>query len=136
MEIKKRRHAIADQDKYYYTGKSCCHGHVTKRRTSNGHCCMCDKQYREQWMKDNPHKKQEYSDRYKESRQTPYYKELNRLRQQKRRNENPEKNREYMREYMREYNKTQKGNAAVRKASASYQARQKAKRKIEDNNDK
>lgn len=46
-------------DKYYFTGKPCKKGHVSKRLTSNGKCCICNNSSARDWQKDNPERFQE-----------------------------------------------------------------------------
>lgn len=36
-----REEAIAHGDTYYFTGKPCCHGHVTFRYVNGNHCRSC-----------------------------------------------------------------------------------------------
>jgi hypothetical protein len=44
-ELKKTRsEAMAALDMYYFTGKECKHGHISKRYTTNGICYECNKQ--------------------------------------------------------------------------------------------
>lgn len=60
----KRKEAMLNGEKYYFTGKPCKEGHVTKRRTSNGMCHDCEK------IKNNKEERKQYMTEYaKENRQ-------------------------------------------------------------------
>lgn len=69
----KRKEAIAAGDKYYFTGKPCKHGHITKRHVSTG-CYACtleiQKSYRERnavsWAHKNAKWREENKDRISE----------------------------------------------------------------------
>jgi hypothetical protein len=41
MKIISRKEAKSLGLKYYFTGKSCKHGHVAERQTNKGYCCEC-----------------------------------------------------------------------------------------------
>lgn len=42
MKIKTWSQAQKDFDIYYFTGKPCKHGHISKRQTVNGACYECN----------------------------------------------------------------------------------------------
>ena len=46
-----REEAIALGLTFYYTGKPCKHGHISKRRASNQTCCDCNKGHSRNYMR-------------------------------------------------------------------------------------
>lgn len=79
MDIITRKQALALGLTQYFTGKPCKRGHVSARGSANGNCISCreldqakflkanpryQKDYGKQWRADNPHKYQEYYDRW------------------------------------------------------------------------
>ena len=38
-----RKQARQNKLNFYFTGKQCIYGHISKRRTSNGFCLECEK---------------------------------------------------------------------------------------------
>ena len=74
MLVIPRREAKAQNLKRYYTGKKCCHGHISERFTSNGRCIECMKivaaspEYKETvrlWINKNRDKRKAISRRSK-----------------------------------------------------------------------
>jgi hypothetical protein len=59
----KRKEALAKGSSWYYTGKPCVNGHVTKRLASNGYCYECSRCHASKWKADNPARLQEYERR-------------------------------------------------------------------------
>lgn len=49
MKIIERKEALAVGDKTYFTGKKCKHGHVAKRNTKTGDCCVCSRNRTKVW---------------------------------------------------------------------------------------
>ena len=49
-----RKDAIAQELKYFYTGKPCKHGHLCQRLTSSGNCILCSRVYSKRWAGKNP----------------------------------------------------------------------------------
>ena len=45
-----RQEAIQAQERYFYNGKPCKHGHISKRMTVNGSCYECVKQRSKQYQ--------------------------------------------------------------------------------------
>jgi hypothetical protein len=41
--------------KRYFTGKPCCHGHVSERRVANGHCIVCSDENQKEKRKVEPY---------------------------------------------------------------------------------
>lgn len=41
-------------NKYYFTGKPCKHGHIAKRTTIDNNCSVCNSNRTKQWHKKNP----------------------------------------------------------------------------------
>ncbi|HMN14543.1 MAG TPA: HNH endonuclease signature motif containing protein [Bellilinea sp.] len=62
-----RAEAKAIGSKHYFTGDACKHGHVAKRRTSNGRCDVCETLQRLEWMRRNPDAKKTIGRRYREN---------------------------------------------------------------------
>jgi len=60
--MSERSLAIENKNKYYNTKKPCQNGHFSDRRTSNGRCLECEKEYKIKWRKENYQKNLE-SDR-------------------------------------------------------------------------
>lgn len=58
--------AIQQGLKYYFTGKPCKHGHISKRFVSNGHCCDCIKIRHLHWRKEKPEKTNAASKRWRQ----------------------------------------------------------------------
>ena len=56
MEVISRKQAQEQGLKFYFTGKPCKHGHVSERRTANGHCVVCQKEYDREYHLDNQEK--------------------------------------------------------------------------------
>ena len=54
MEIISRKEAKEQGLKHYYTGKSCKHGHIEPRLTSNGLCKECKRLQTARWSNYNP----------------------------------------------------------------------------------
>lgn len=54
----KRKEALLNGEKYYFTGKPCKEDHVAKRRTSNGMCSECEK------IKNNKAERKQYMAEY------------------------------------------------------------------------
>lgn len=82
MEIISRKEAKERDLKYYFTGKKCKHGHVSKRQVSDGCCYECKlifgrknprnsperKKYMREYLKDyNPPNPKEYQRKYYEN---------------------------------------------------------------------
>ncbi len=42
MDIITRKQAKANKQRFYFTNKPCRYGHVSKRRTATGVCCICE----------------------------------------------------------------------------------------------
>lgn len=59
----KRKEALIKGSSWYYTGKPCVNGHVTKRLASNGYCYECSKCHASNWRVNNLEHLQEYERR-------------------------------------------------------------------------
>lgn len=79
MEIVTRKEAKERGDEWFYTGKKCRRGHLSKRRTSSGHCeeCRQSPEYKnkaknrsKQWRGKNPDKSREGSRRWYKNNKT------------------------------------------------------------------
>jgi hypothetical protein len=66
MEIITRKEAIAQGLKFYFTGKECRQGHVSKRRSGNGGCEVCAGDYREENKEAIAEKRKAYLEKNKE----------------------------------------------------------------------
>jgi hypothetical protein len=79
-----RKEAIAGRLKYYFTGKPCCHGHVSERCTKYRYCLTCSaeqslsfykvnlekcRERGREWMKKNAIREKEYAKRRKGRRE-------------------------------------------------------------------
>lgn len=53
MEIISRKEAKSKGCKFYFTGKPCNKGHISKKYTSNFVCVECHSEYIKKWRKDN-----------------------------------------------------------------------------------
>lgn len=91
MKIITRKEAKEQGLKFYFTGKSCCRGHVCERRIINWRCIECEKK----------------RDKNRNPRNTESDK--------KRRKEYYENNKEYLLEQKRKYNKTHKKQISILK---------------------
>ena len=91
--------AIEVNSDYYFTGKPCRHGHISKRRTKNRTCHSCCVSSSSEWYADNKHKvdRSEY--------RRDYY--LNNL----------EKHKEYMRFWVKNNKGKNAAKAARRRSS-------------------
>lgn len=54
MDVISRKEAKAKGISYYFTGTPCKHGHVSKRRASNGTCFECHLKVNAKWRSKNP----------------------------------------------------------------------------------
>lgn len=83
MEVKTRKQALADGDKYYFTGKPCPQGHVSLRRVKQKDCLECHNLYMQaakgngkkatwdrNYIKNNPVKRKEKRYRQKKRRES------------------------------------------------------------------
>ena len=46
---KTRLEALAAREKFFYTGKACKNGHLSKRATKTGVCCQCNIEYQKKY---------------------------------------------------------------------------------------
>ena len=75
---KTRKEAKAADSSFYYTGRACRNGHISKRYTEAAHCCMCDKE----WKNNNKERVSQAKKAYRE-RNPEKVKESNRKWQNK-----------------------------------------------------
>lgn len=54
-------------DKYYYTGKSCKHGHDSVRLASTRQCYACKIDYRNKWCKEHPEQNRAAAKRFRKN---------------------------------------------------------------------
>lgn len=105
MEIISRKQAKELGLKYYFTGKPCKRGHVSKRTTSDHSCVDCKISYREENKDELRKKSKEYRDKNKDSiskRGKSYYqqnKEKIKAKSKKHREDNLEKYSKYRKLY-------------------------------------
>lgn len=59
------RHAKETNDKQYFTGKPCKHGHVAPRFTRNRICITCASLRHKRWVKENPTKQRKLNVKHK-----------------------------------------------------------------------
>jgi hypothetical protein len=65
LEITSRAEALERGLTYYFTGKPCVNGHVSKRNTKNRCCYVCVSLARDAWSNANKEKCREYSKRFR-----------------------------------------------------------------------
>ena len=65
-EIISRKDARAQGLKYYFTGKSCKHGHTDQRFVSNGHCVTCSLNHRKAWGDKHPERERALRKRWQD----------------------------------------------------------------------
>ena len=65
-------------DTYYFTGKPCNKGHISRRLTSNGKCCICNNNASSEWARKNPEKAKRIANKHKENPLSKYTQHRNR----------------------------------------------------------
>lgn len=85
--MKPRAMAIASGEKYYFTGRPCKQGHISKRIV-NGGCCQCNKEASVKWKQSK-----EGRSHFKEYRRNWMLKNIDQVREKRRiwQQNNPEK---------------------------------------------
>ena len=66
MDIVTRQEAQDAGLRFYFTGKTCKHGHVVERYVVGGNCIKCGQQVAEKWRKDNANRVKFISKKYSE----------------------------------------------------------------------
>ena len=61
MKIISRAEALANGDKWYFTGKPCKNGHIDKRQVSNRTCSACSLAMTESWASKNKEYRSQYN---------------------------------------------------------------------------
>lgn len=100
MQIISRKEAKEQGLDFYYTGKPCKHGHVSKRYVSTGVCLECIKNYNKEYREENRESIKEYNKEHKKE----YYQE-NKERVKKYNKEYHKENKERIKERMKEWRK-------------------------------
>lgn len=60
-----QKEALSLGEMYYFTGKPCRYGHITRRYAPNGSCYICQCNHREKWQAANPEVKKNWDKRYR-----------------------------------------------------------------------
>lgn len=72
MDIISLKEAKQKNLKYYFTGRPCKNGHVSKRRTANGTCCECETVHANTQKRRHPERYQ-YNEKHKEYQKQRYH---------------------------------------------------------------
>lgn len=67
MDIISRKDAKEQGLRFYFTGKPCKNGHLTKRLVRKCVCVLCKKEERKSWKKRNPEKRSEERSKWKKN---------------------------------------------------------------------
>lgn len=64
LQIITRKQAKEQGLTHYYTGHPCKYNHVSKRRTSSGNCCICERITSKNWVTNNQLKRRKIMSNY------------------------------------------------------------------------
>jgi hypothetical protein len=108
MEIITRKEAKEQGLKFYFTGKTCKHGHVSKRHVDNAGCVECMKTTQREWRREKP----EYMEKYRQNNKDNIKKSMKQYYKK-----NIEKYKKYNKQYCKENSDKINAKASKRRAS-------------------